>query len=242
VLFSHANDSVKLDKQQADLDLQSSQAEDKESGVCPATLGTSHIWENRVCSNCGISQDQAIVSASLTLQSHWRGKKARKVYKELKAEFRERQEAIDREKKELERQHAELEKQKREEEEKNKREEEEDRKKEEELKQQSSASVTLQSHWRGKKARGEYKEFKERELKKKEEELNLQKAELERKQEELRRQEEEAKRQEELRRQQEEEASRQEGLKTKEENEGKEDQASVILQSAWRGKKTKNCL
>jgi len=39
--------------------------------------------------------------ASLTLQSHWRGKKARKVYKELKAEFRERQEAIDREKKRI---------------------------------------------------------------------------------------------------------------------------------------------
>jgi len=85
--------------------------------VCPATLGTSHVWENRICSNCGISQDQAIVSASLTLQSHWRGKKARKAYKGLKNEFRERQEVIDREKK---------------------REEKEDKKKEEKEKKLSS--------------------------------------------------------------------------------------------------------
>jgi len=70
-------------------------------------------------------------------------------------------------KKELERQQAELEKQKREEEEKHKIDEEEERKKEEELNQQSSASVTLQSHWRGKKARLEYKEFKEAERQKK---------------------------------------------------------------------------
>jgi len=130
---------AQLDKQQAELDLQSSQSSQGEkvtrSNVCPATLGGRHIWSNRNCSGCGISQDgygdgdeqsgetvvpeepvspnESVVSASVVLQSAWRGKKQRTAYKLLQDEERQKkQQEIDRQRILLQQQQEELNRQK----------------------------------------------------------------------------------------------------------------------------------